>query len=197
MGQELVKNDAHIFFEIISYLATSVIDFVNDMNESLQASLGVGFFHQLFNQFNRGEDHALAGASKVREKAMFNRVVFGTVGRIMGDTDFETDFVDQVLEVSFENVMPGTITPSPVTQDQNGGGFGVEFLSISVPPMTKAITRKLTGVVASSDLDIANIEVQIVQTMRNNDPACLALEIVIPGLDFFQSIQPPCAIEIA
>ena len=81
-----------------------MIDLVKDMNKCLQASLGVRFCHQVFNQFERSEDHALAGSSNVREKAMFNRVVFGTVGRIMGDTDFETDFVDQVLEVSFENV---------------------------------------------------------------------------------------------
>jgi len=35
---------------------------------------------------------------------MFNRVVLGTVGGIVGDADFDADFISQVLEVGFENV---------------------------------------------------------------------------------------------
>ncbi len=115
----------------------------------------------------------------------------------MGDTDFDTDFVGQVLEVLFENVMAGTITATTVTRHQNGSGLGIMLFAISVPPVTKAITSKFTGVMAGPDLDIANIEAQIVQTMRNNDAFGKTGEIMIVGLDFFQSIQMSFSIEIA
>ena len=197
LGQAIIKQDGHVLFEILSDLATRLIDFVKDMNKSFQSGLGMRFFHQFFDQFDRGENDPLAGAGHMREKAMFNRVVFGTVRRIMGDTNFDADFVGQVLEVDFEDLMPGTVTAAPVTEDQNGGGLRIEFAAISGPPVTKAITGELTGVVAGSDLDIAYIEVQIVQTMGNNDPGGLALEIVVIRLDFFQGIKTPGSIEIA
>ena len=103
-------EDAHILFEIVNDLATSLIGFVNDMNECLQSGFSVSFFHQFFGQFDCGENDPLASSGNMREKAVFNRVVFGTVRRIMGDTDFDTDFVGQVLEVGFENVMSETLS---------------------------------------------------------------------------------------
>ena len=44
-----------------------MIDFVDDMYEGLQTSLGVGLFHQLFDQFDTAENDALTGAGDVRE----------------------------------------------------------------------------------------------------------------------------------
>ena len=72
----------------------------------------------------------------------------------MSNANFNTDFISQFLKVLFENVVPGTVTAASITKHQDRSSIGIEFLSIGVPPVTKAITGKLAGVMTSANLDI-------------------------------------------
>ena len=90
-------------FEVVSDLASGLVGSINDMNECFETRLGVSFLHQFFDQFDRREDHALAGPSYMRKQAVFDGVPFGTIRRIMSDADFNTDLVGQSLQVLFED----------------------------------------------------------------------------------------------
>jgi len=53
----------------------------------------------------------------MREEAVFNGVVLGTVGRIVSNADFDADFISQFLEVGFEEVMPGVIAAATIAKN--------------------------------------------------------------------------------
>ncbi len=63
--------------------------------------------------------------------------------------------------------------------------------------MTKAIASEFTGVMTGTKLNISDIETDIIETVRNNDPFGEAGEIVIVGLQFFQSVEMSVSVEIA
>ncbi len=67
LRQEIVKDNAHVLFEIGNYLASNEIDFVDDMHKSPQTGLGVSLFHQFFYQCDAGENDALTGTGDMRE----------------------------------------------------------------------------------------------------------------------------------
>jgi len=186
LGQEIIKDDPHIFHGIGSYLAASLIDFVNDMNESGQAGAGVGFFHQFFDQFKRCKNHALAGTGDMGEEAVFDGVVLGTIGWVMGDADFDPQFIGESLEISLEEMMTGTVTAATVTKHQDGSGIGVFVVAIGIPPVAETIAGEFTGVVADTELDVANVEIQIVEIVGDDDPFRKTGEVMVIGLEFIQ-----------
>jgi hypothetical protein len=106
----------------------------------------------------------------------------------MSNTDFNTDFISQFLEILLENVVPGTVAATSITLYQDRSGIGVEFLSVGVPPMTKAITSKLAGIVAGAKLDVADIETAVVETMWNDNTFSQTGEIVVVGAYLFEGI---------
>ena len=69
----------------------------------------MGFLHQLLDHRHPGKHYALASAGHMGEQAMLNGVVFRAVGRVMGDADFDADFIGQPLEVLFKEVVPSAV----------------------------------------------------------------------------------------
>ena len=41
LRQDFVKNDAHVFLEIVSHFTSGLIDLVNDMHKRFQSGLGM------------------------------------------------------------------------------------------------------------------------------------------------------------
>ena len=58
LRQEIIKDNAHIVFETCGYFTTGFVDLINNMDKSFQSGLGASFFHQFFDEFTAGEDHA-------------------------------------------------------------------------------------------------------------------------------------------
>ena len=90
-----------------------MIDLVNNVHKYFQSGLGMGFLHQFLDHRHPGKHYALASAGHMGEQAMLNGVVFGAVGRVMGDADFDADFIGQRLEVLFKEVVPSAVVPPP------------------------------------------------------------------------------------
>jgi hypothetical protein len=155
--QEIIKNDLHGFLEFFSHFTSGLVKLVNNMHKGLQPCLGMGFFHQFLDQLDAGEHHALASARNMWKQAMFDRVVLGAIGRVMGDADFNADLVGQGLQVLFEQVMSGIVTATAITLEQDRGGTGEARFPVGVPPMAQAITHKFTGIVAGADLNVTDI----------------------------------------
>ncbi len=75
-----------------------------------------------------------------------------------------------------------------VTENQDRGGVRVVVDAIGGPPMTEAITRKFTGIMTGTQWDIADIEVPVITTMRNNDPISITGKIVVVGEELFPRV---------
>ncbi len=90
------------------------------------------------------------------EKTMFDGVVFGAIWGIVGNTDFNSDFVGQDVQVLLENIVTGTVASATIAEDKNRGGVGVVPFAVIVPPMSKTITGKFAGIMTGAKLNIAN-----------------------------------------
>ncbi len=107
------------------------------MDEGFQTRLCLGLLHEFFHQFHTGENDALTGTGDVREETMLNGIILGGVGRIMGYTDLDSDLISQLLKILLEQLVPGTVAATTVTQNQDRSGIGVVVASISVPPVAE------------------------------------------------------------
>ncbi len=192
LGQEIIKDNAHVVPEICGYFTTGFVDLVNNMDKSFQSGLGAGFFHQFFDEFAAGEDHALASAGNMREETVFAGVVFRAIGWIVSNANFDPDFIGQCLQVLLEDVVAGTVTPAAIAKHENRSGVGIVVVAVCVPPMAKAIASEFTGIMTAAELDVADIETQVVETVRNADPSSIAVEIMVISLQFFQGVQRVC-----
>ena len=98
---------------------------------------------------------------------MLNRVELGTIGREVGDADFDAQFIHQLLQVFFENEMQGTVRAAPIAQTQDGSSSGKGYPAIVQPPIPNTITGKLAGILTGSKMQIALIMLQVINTVRD------------------------------
>jgi hypothetical protein len=59
---------------------------------------------------------------------MPNRVVLGTIRRIMGYADLKADFIRQLLAVRFEARGPRTVATAALTPEPETGGGGIVIM---------------------------------------------------------------------
>ena len=100
---------------------------------------------------------------------MFDRVVLGGVGRVMGNANGNPKFISQGLQRLLEQVMTRMVAPPTITEEQEFLGLGIVNAAVSEPPAPQAGAAKFRGVMASPDREIADIADNIVQAMRNGD----------------------------
>ena len=115
MGQKVVEEDFHVLLESLGTLAAGGVDLVQDVHGHLQAGAGGGLFHQGFDDLECMEDHALTGASHVREQPVLDGVVLGTVRRVVRHADFQPQALGQLLEFLLEYVPPGAVGAPAIT----------------------------------------------------------------------------------
>src|SRR3989337_4093913 len=65
------------------------------------------------------------------------------------------------------------------------------------PTRADTIPSKFAGVLASAQMEITEVALQIINPMRNDDPVRLTVEVVVIGMEFFQGIQMTVAVEVA
>jgi hypothetical protein len=56
---------------------------------------------------------------------------------------------------------------------------------VVIPPMPKTVAGKFTGIVAIPELDVADIMLDVIEAMRNDDPFSKAVEIMVVGVQGF------------
>src|SRR5258705_4470511 len=96
-GQVIIKDDWHIVFEISVVFAPSVVHRIQEPYRHPKTGRGVRPFDELPRNVYRMEDHPLAGPSDVREHAVFDRVMLGTVRWIVGHTNLQTQPIGEPL----------------------------------------------------------------------------------------------------
>ena len=79
--------------EINRHFTTRLIELIKNMDKDFQASTGLSFLHKVFHHVNTGENDTLASPGEMGKEAMLNRIVLGTIRRIMGNPDLNADFI--------------------------------------------------------------------------------------------------------
>ena len=69
-------------------------------------------------------------------------------------------------------------------------------LPIGIPPVAKAVAGEGAGIMAGSQVEVADISALIVEAMRDDDAFGEAVEIVVIGLQLFPGVEPPLPIEV-
>lgn len=129
--------------------------------------------------------------------AVLNRIVLGTIGRIVRDTDFQSDPVGQGLQVLLEERRLRGVAATAITQDQQLVRMGIRTAALGFPPMGQAITGKFGGVAARAKIDMGFIAVNIVDAMRNHFALCIAGKIMIEHFDGLLRVELSITIEVA
>ena len=101
LGQVIIKDDFHVVFEIGGVFASGLVHGLQEPYCHPQTGRGVCPFDKLPRNVDRMEDHALAGPRDVREHPVFDRVMLGTVRRIVGHTNLQPQPIGEGLEVFF------------------------------------------------------------------------------------------------
>jgi hypothetical protein len=113
--QEIIELDGHVLLERLGILTPGFKNFADDADGDLQASGGFGFCHVVFGSFDGFQRHTPAGTCHMGEQAVFNRVVFGAIGWIVGNAYFQVQAVRQCLQVLLEQVRRGTVAATTIT----------------------------------------------------------------------------------
>ena len=145
LGQEVVEEDFHVLFESLGTLAAGVVDLVENVHGHLQAGAGGGLFHQALDDLDRVEDHALAGAGHMREQAVLDGVVLGTVRRVVGHADFQPQTLSQLLQFLLEHMTAGAVGAAAIAQEQQPPGLRILLAALGGPPPFEAVTGEFAG----------------------------------------------------
>ena len=110
-------------------------------------------------------NNALAGARDMRKQTVLDRIVFGTVGRVVSDADLYAQLIGQFLQVFLEDVMVRMIAAPTITQAQDGGRVGISQTSILTPPGADTIASEFARVLARAEMHVTEVALQIIDPM--------------------------------
>ena len=88
----------------------------------------------------------LASACDVGKETVFDRVVCGTRGRIVRDSNGDFDSVHKSLKVFLKDVMPIVVAAPTVAEEKDFAGIRVGPLAVPTPPTKEAVAGEFAGV---------------------------------------------------
>ena len=115
-GQVIIKENFHVVLESGGVFAPYLVHFVHVPHCHAQAGRRLCTCDELLRDVHRVEDHPLAGARDVRKHPVFDRIVLGTVWRIVGHADLQPQTIGQPLQVFFEQVVRGAVAAATVAK---------------------------------------------------------------------------------
>jgi hypothetical protein len=183
LREVVVEGDLHGGFVVGGVLATGFIDLVEEAHGHFQAGGGFGTLDELLGDLDAVEDHALARAGDVREDAMFDRVVFRAVGRVVRDADLDADAVRQSLQILFEQILRRAVAASAVAFDHEAFGLRMGRAALLFPPQSDAVAAQLGGVVRRVEMDPGPVPRDVIDAVRDQLALACAGEVMVEGLD--------------
>ncbi len=175
----IVKDDFHVLFEIGSVFTPGLVHLVQHPHRHAQAGRGLRTFDEMLRDVHRVEDHPLAGAGDVREHLVFDRIVLGTVRRIVGYTYLQPQPIRQPLQVFFEQVVRCAVAAATVAKDQQPFRLGMRRSTRLLPPQRHTVATQFAGVVARVEVDVRVVVHHVIDSMGNQLPLARGAEIVI------------------
>lgn len=98
--------------------APDFIGFIQYINGDFQTCPSLRFLDQLLDCGNTVKHAPLAGTRNMAKDAMLNRIVFGTIGRIVSDPNFQPGLVSQRLQVLPEERRLRWVAATAIAQNQ-------------------------------------------------------------------------------
>ncbi len=123
--QDRIKLDRQLLTKRFSGRAFGLIQFFNDVNRRTQARLRGRFSHQSNHRVQAIKQYTFASPGYLRKETSLNRVVLRTVGRIVSDTNIDTQFIGQFLQVLLEDMMTAVVAAPSVAKPQHGSRIRV------------------------------------------------------------------------
>src|SRR5436305_7440764 len=114
LWEVVVKEDFHGALEALRALAAGRVNLVEEAYRHAEAGAGFRPLDELFGDLHGVEDHSLTGPGDVGEHAVLDRVVLGTIRRIVGHAQFQAKSVRQALQVFLEQVLRGAVAAAAV-----------------------------------------------------------------------------------
>ena len=102
----------------------------------------------------------------MREETVFDGIVLRTIRRIVSHTDFQADAVGKTFQVILEHVPVGSVAAAAVTQQKHVPRVGISGPAMHFPPEAETVAGEPTGVVAESQIQVAQIAFDVVEAVR-------------------------------
>ncbi len=176
--------------------APRFIDLIQHLDSDFQTCARVGFLHQLPDRGDTVKHDSLAGTRHMAKDAVLNRIVLGTIGRIVSDPDFQPGPVRQCLQVLLKERGLRWIAAAAIPHNQQLLRIRVGAPALVFPPPGQAVAGKFRGVAARAQMDMGFIAANIIDAMRNHFALALTGEVMIEHFNGFLRVQLSLPVEI-
>jgi hypothetical protein len=181
LGKMSIKDDFHVVFEIGGICTPSLVHLVQEPYRHAQAGRGLRPCDALPRNVHRMKDHPLAGTRDMREHLVFDRVMLGTVRRIVGHTHCQPQPIGEPLEVFLEQILRGAVAATTVPQHEQPCRLRMRRVARLLPPQRDAVTTPFAGVVACVQVAVRVVVHHVIDPVRNQFPLARGTTIVVEG----------------
>ena len=119
-------------FHLLGGGAADFVDLPHHVDGGAQAGLRRGVSHQLDGSFQCVEQVSAARAADVRKQSTFNRVVLGTITRVVSHPDRQADGISELLKVIFHDELARCVAAPAIEEQQDRFGMGITLTSALV-----------------------------------------------------------------
>lgn len=181
----MLLNAGKVNFHLVR-LDASFKMFIKNSDVDFQTGVCSCFLNKFFDNLVIRKDNALNGMMDMGKKAMFNRVPFGGVGRVMTYQNVLSDGLRECQHLLLESMVPIRVGSSRIAKHEDDGCAGVMMYPKIVPPPEQVFGNERGCFVAGADGDVALVALQVVNAVRNDLSRCKVFIIMV--LDFYLTL---------
>ena len=126
----------------------------------------------------------------MREETVFDRIVLGTMRRIVSHTDFQADAAGKAFQVILKHVPIGSVAAAAVAQQKHALRVGISGPAMHFPPEAETVAGEPTGVVAESQIQVAQIAFDVVEAVWIDHAERGAGKIVVQSFLGLLRVEP-------
>jgi hypothetical protein len=149
------------------------------MHGCLEAGFGVGFSHGVACHLQGFQQQSLTRSRDMRKESVFDGIILRTVRRIVRHAEFQAQMVRQLFEMILENVAIGSVAPATIEQEQHSASVGIGRATMRFPPIRDAVASESAGVVAQTQIQVPEVSLEVVESVRKDHPERGAGKIVV------------------
>ena len=113
--------------------------------------------------------------------------------RIVGNADFQPEAVGHTFQVILEHVAIGGVAAAAIAEQQHAFRLGKSGIAMPFPPHAEAVACESTGVVAETQIQVAQVAFDVVETVRIDHAPCGTGKIVVQSFLGSLRVQPALA----
>ena len=159
-----------------------VVSFLIDVYIHFESRRSCGILCPTDRILHREQGFSTPAAGDLREEPVFNRVMLGTIRRIMHYRYILSYFVCKVHKVLFYNTVRAGIRSSSIAKYNDSPRIRVFVNQMCIPYVFNVVTNEFGRIVALSNGHITNISLCIIDAVRNDFTLGKVGKVMIKGL---------------